>query len=57
MTQHNIVVAMVSYSNGYNILQKDRTRGNGGDIEFVIHNTVQYRALDTRDQWRNATTF
>ncbi|KAM7361982.1 LOW QUALITY PROTEIN: uncharacterized protein ACRADG_012848 [Cochliomyia hominivorax] len=41
--------------NGYNVLRKDRTRSNGGGIAFIIHNTVQYRALSldltSRDQY------
>ncbi|XP_065354130.1 uncharacterized protein LOC135948669 [Calliphora vicina] len=41
--------------NGYNVLRKDRTRGYGGGIAFIIHNTVQYRALsldlNSRDQY------
>ena len=41
--------------NGYDVLRKDRTRGNGGGIAFVIHNAVQYRTLspdlDARDQY------
>lgn len=53
MTQNNIVVATVPD----NAVQKDRTRGNGEGIEFVIHNTVRYRGLDARDQWRNASIF
>ncbi|XP_065363210.1 uncharacterized protein LOC135956600 [Calliphora vicina] len=66
MRQHNIVVAAVQETkltsnsslqscNGYNVLRKDRTRGNGGGIAFIIHNTVQYRALsldlNSRDQY------
>ena len=56
MRQHNIVVAAVQETkltsnsslqscNGYNVLRKDRTRSNGAGIAFIIHNTVQYRAL------------
>ncbi|KAM7356297.1 uncharacterized protein ACRADG_002101 [Cochliomyia hominivorax] len=66
MRQHNIVVAAVQETKlttnsslhcciGYNVLRKDRTRSNGGGIAFIIHNTVQYRALSldltSRDQY------
>ncbi|XP_065354415.1 uncharacterized protein LOC135948892 [Calliphora vicina] len=64
MRQHNIVVAAVQETkltsnsslqscNRYNVLRKDRTRGNGGGIAFIIHNTVQYLSLDlnSRDQY------
>ncbi|XP_046802955.1 uncharacterized protein LOC124418958 [Lucilia cuprina] len=66
MQLNNIVVAAVQETkltsnsslhscNGYNVLRKDRTRSNGGGIAFIIHNTVQYRALsldlNARDQY------